>query len=81
MKDNREFCVRSVMEMLVEIRGFEYQTLIAEHTQYVCGFLTGLMYADVIERDEFMLLCKLAGNAMHYRDKELTQAKLQKVAA
>jgi len=81
MKDNREFCVRSVLEMLVELRGFEYQTLIAEQTQYLCGFLAGLMFADAIDRDEFMRLCKLAGNARLHRDEELTSRKLRRIAA
>jgi hypothetical protein len=81
MKDNREFCVRSVLEMLVEIRGFEFQTLIAEQTQYLRGLLAGMMHADAIDGDEFKRLNELAWNAYQVRNNELFELALTRAAA
>ena len=81
MNDNRKFSLETVAEMLVSLRASAYRHLIHEELSYLQGFLTGLMYAEVIDRSEYKLLCALAGNARNYRAAELELDRCQRAAA
>jgi hypothetical protein len=49
----RSMALEMIRDKLKELREYQFETLIAEHLSYVCGTLSGLMWADVISHGEY----------------------------